>query len=350
MISDVFIKRLMAKATDDIHSVDLGKSAIPVFLKLSEAAGRTHKWLFTKLISIKDLPPDYPVSLREPDYYKEIPGFINVHLPESDIILTSYSDNGSSGVVRLASLDDGTPVAIKARYSASIEEDDRLILTDYMEAFTLDKLGIGTRLHGLFRDEHGRINIVMDIVPGDVLKAARESITSVTVADLGEINRRLRLDERSMSFDMNYLITPAGRILLIDPERVNETRLDPNDEGYIKFLFELLEYAKPKVQRRAIRDLKEDEGQFKKITDYIDKNEKGKDTGGIDLTAANLDLQTRTNPSLADQKEGIKFHLDPAMLQQLQNATGFVPVIINIRPMTDLKMFLGAANDRSASP
>ena len=37
----------------------------------------------------------------------------------------------------------------------------------------------------------------------------------------------------------------------------------------------------------------------------------------------------------------IKFHLDPAMLKQLQNAAGFVPVIINIQPMTDLRQFLG---------
>ncbi len=30
------------------------------------------------------------------------------------------------------------------------------------------------------------------------------------------------------------------------------------------------------------------------------------------------------------------------MLEQLQNAPGFVPVIINIQPMTDLRLFLGA--------
>jgi hypothetical protein len=40
--------------------------------------------------------------------------------------------------------------------------------------------------------------------------------------------------------------------------------------------------------------------------------------------------------------EEIKFHLDPAMLRQLQNAPGFVPVIINIQPLNDLKSFLVA--------
>ena len=46
--------------------------------------------------------------------------------------------------------------------------------------------------------------------------------------------------------------------------------------------------------------------------------------------------------------EGIKFHLDPAMLQQLKNAPGFVPVIINIQPMTNLREFLGLNVQKSA--
>jgi len=62
--------------------------------------------------------------------------------------------------------------------------------------------------------------------------------------------------------------------------------------------------------------------------------QKPDETGGIDLTPANKVLQTQ------NAGEGIKFHLDPPMLQQLQNAPGFVPVIINIQPMRDLKGFL----------
>jgi hypothetical protein len=56
--------------------------------------------------------------------------------------------------------------------------------------------------------------------------------------------------------------------------------------------------------------------------------------GGIDLTPANMNLQTKNNGG------EITFHLDPAMLQQLQNAPGFVPVIINIQPLNDLRQFL----------
>ena len=41
----------------------------------------------------------------------------------------------------------------------------------------------------------------------------------------------------------------------------------------------------------------------------------------------------------------IKFHMDPAMLKQLQNAPGFVPVIINIQPVTDLRKFLDVVSE-----
>ena len=67
-------------------------------------------------------------------------------------------------------------------------------------------------------------------------------------------------------------------------------------------------------------------------------------SGGIDFKpdkvdsafAVKMDSRLRGN-----DKEGIRFHIDPAMLEQLQNAPGFMPVIINIQPMNDLRMFLG---------
>ncbi len=64
-------------------------------------------------------------------------------------------------------------------------------------------------------------------------------------------------------------------------------------------------------------------------------------TGGIDLTSdktleVKMDSRVRGN-----DREGIKFDIDPAMLEQLQNAQGFTPIIINIQPMNDLRLFLG---------
>jgi hypothetical protein len=67
--------------------------------------------------------------------------------------------------------------------------------------------------------------------------------------------------------------------------------------------------------------------------------------GGIDLSKVKIDSRISGNDN-----EGIKFHLDPAQLQQLQNAPGFVPVIINIQPMTDLRLFLGLADNSKKLP
>ena len=70
--------------------------------------------------------------------------------------------------------------------------------------------------------------------------------------------------------------------------------------------------------------------------------EKVKREGGIDLTPANMNLQIKKEN---DTSEGIKFYLDPAMLAQLRNAPGFVPIIINIEPLGDLRGFLGVQNN-----
>jgi diguanylate cyclase (GGDEF)-like protein len=60
-------------------------------------------------------------------------------------------------------------------------------------------------------------------------------------------------------------------------------------------------------------------------------------TGGIDLTPANMTVQMQNDGGQ------IKFHLDPVLLKQLRNASGFVPVSITIRPVTNLRAFLGLA-------
>jgi hypothetical protein len=82
--------------------------------------------------------------------------------------------------------------------------------------------------------------------------------------------------------------------------------------------------------------------------------------GGIDLTPANMNLQTKVMDSrfrgndstegVNDTADGIKFYLDPAMLAQLQNAPGFVPVIINVQPLKSLTEFLEIASSMESSP
>jgi hypothetical protein len=67
----------------------------------------------------------------------------------------------------------------------------------------------------------------------------------------------------------------------------------------------------------------------------VDPAQVAQNTGGIDLTPAKMNVEVKNDVSV-----GIKFHISPAMLAQLQDAPGFVPVIISVEPLDDLKGFL----------
>jgi hypothetical protein len=65
--------------------------------------------------------------------------------------------------------------------------------------------------------------------------------------------------------------------------------------------------------------------------------------GGIDLTPARMKVQVKTGSptsTFGDDNGSIKFHLTPAMIEDLRNAPGFVPVIISVKPLADLQSFL----------
>ena len=64
--------------------------------------------------------------------------------------------------------------------------------------------------------------------------------------------------------------------------------------------------------------------------------------GGIDFTANKTPLEVQ------NAGEGVKFYLNPAMLQQLQNAPGLTIGSITIQPIKDLVLFLGINSPRLA--
>jgi hypothetical protein len=67
-------------------------------------------------------------------------------------------------------------------------------------------------------------------------------------------------------------------------------------------------------------------------------------TGGIDFNPDKMTLQVQNTGG------DIKFHIDPAMIQQLQDASGLTPVIIDIQPMTmTVPMFLGLKDNAPVS-
>jgi hypothetical protein len=61
--------------------------------------------------------------------------------------------------------------------------------------------------------------------------------------------------------------------------------------------------------------------------------------GGIDFNSGKMDLEVKNNGG------AIRFNLDPATLQKLENSDGFTPVILNIAPLNDLPAFLGVKKE-----
>ena len=102
-----------------------------------------------------------------------------------------------------------------------------------------------------------------------------------------------------------------------------------NNAGVTK---EFLAYLRDEKKGTILESRAGYEVLFQKKIDAVMLNE---NRGGIDLTPAKMNLETQ------NAGEGIRFHLDPALLRQLQDAPGFVPVIINIQPLMDLRGFLG---------
>ena len=131
--------------------------------------------------------------------------------------------------------------------------------------------------------------------------------------------------ERKISFEDRLLGLIQWQFNEIDKKEGDPLKYEIT-RRYIEKLLEIAKKQNSNVKKKIA-------GQDEAMN--IAKNNK---TGGIDLTPANMNLQTRNNGG------EIKFYLDPAQLAQLQNAPGFVPVIINIQPMTNLRMFLGLAD------
>ncbi len=64
--------------------------------------------------------------------------------------------------------------------------------------------------------------------------------------------------------------------------------------------------------------------------------------GGIDFTPAHMNVQSEVMDSREKGNgKGIQFHIDAAMLRELQNAPGLEAVVLSMRAVTDVQVFLG---------
>ena len=268
-------------------------------------------------------------------------------------------------MVRLGFLENGRPVAVKTIFTTNLSEQS--LLKDIQGTIFAHRLNRGPAFHGgytqKFKDFDGQErlhwNLVMDVQPGEFALGARHFITIDTLEDFHALHNELKAAGTGMQGDFQYYIAPEGRIQLIDSGSLMDPRLSDEKERklYLFEFSELLMWAPLEVALEEVERLKADrpavyadlretalqegapwQGFRSWMAAHVDKAILTKDKsqlGGIDLTPAHMNLQTQNAGG------GIKFHLDPVLLRQLQNAPGFVPVIINIQPMVDLGQFLG---------
>ena len=143
------------------------------------------------------------------------------------------------------------------------------------------------------------------------------------VEDEPKNNKRYLLQHDLKVIALNELICRSGILddkpgIIIGASEVQLRRLANDKDAYIR-----------NAARRMLLKNMQNVNRRVKAMSY--------EKGGIDLTTANMNLETR------NAGQAIKFNIDPAMLKQLQNAPGFVPVIISIQPMVNLRKFLDVA-------
>jgi len=233
-------------------------------------------------------------------------------IPDNDMVYLSISKQEPNGAITHIVIID---YAHKIR-TGSVERQDNLISTN------------GKRLENfiLKRDIHFN-EYLFSLVIREYKKA--KDLDGEMVS-LGDDNTKDQLRDRGLMkkvfsnleliFIKNF---PGWRILAI-----------PNHRTTVEFM---RRFGAP-----------EPDGMDSVVEGHVPNKAMMGSRGGIDLTPANMNLQTKMdsrfrgndNGGFGDNYGGIKFHLDPAMLQELQNAPGFVPVIINVQPLGDLRKFL----------
>ena len=187
-----------------------------------------------RFIRTQDIDPihlGYTQSLRPArqfNDYSSIDDIPKVDVNPSDIILASEHHSGSNGIVRLATLADGRTVVIKAirPYTPPWVDPDSPENLAYIEKKVFeeakglaraDAMGIGPEFHGVYVDEFGRTNVVMDVVTGDFPEAAGEFINANTFKEFDEMFQRINDSGFNGSLnDFQYHITRDGHPRIID--------------------------------------------------------------------------------------------------------------------------------------
>ena len=194
-----------------------------------------------RYIRTQDIDPadlTYGQGLGTPrsfENFRDLEGVPRVEVTPSDIILASDEHSGSAGIVRLATMGDGRTVAIKAyepyvppngdrNSPENIELINNAILDEARGLERAEALGIGPEFHGVFVDEFGRTNVVMDVVTGDFPSEAGEFITASTLREFDNMYERIHSAGFNGSLgDFQFYITRDGHPRVIDAGSLADT-------------------------------------------------------------------------------------------------------------------------------
>jgi len=141
---------------------------------------------------------------------------------------------------------------------------------------------------------------------------------------------------RTGEFSVNFYVEGTNTMRIVSHKRIASLP-EWNMEIMIK---EGEIYFKEHKDGDPLHLAQEVQGPLSEAESKVDKKHKDEakamisENGGIDLTAGGMNLQTQY------RNGDFEYHMDAAMLNRLQNVRGFVPVIISIQPMKNLKLWL----------
>ncbi len=192
------------------------------------------KYLRTTDIESTDLPYQTSITpaIDNPTIPKRLEDFQIAPLKRTtDVVFASNEHSGSGGVVNLAELSDGRPVAIKAIYGKGTKQENmQKILDEARSAKLTSDMGIGPKFHGVHQDAEGRWYVVTDIARGDF---SGTKVTKQSFEDLDTIFSRLKGAKIAPHGDFQLYRDNDGRVSVIDPaplaEMVGKKPLDPPD-------------------------------------------------------------------------------------------------------------------------
>ncbi|MBI4369546.1 MAG: hypothetical protein HY547_04885, partial [Elusimicrobia bacterium] len=92
-----------------------------------------------------------------------------------------------------------------------------------------ERLGMGAKFHGVVDLGYGRLAYLVDKIEGDIPELMGHAITEQTLQDVSDMIMKL-FRAGFINNDFQYMVTPAGRAVAIDPELLEPIRVSSEHE------------------------------------------------------------------------------------------------------------------------